>query len=784
MADNISVTVTADVVDLKAQFAVARAEASALTSELNKLARQAAQGDMTAELKASLLAASEAALKAQNNVAGLRKELETAQGSTSVFSNAVAGMSASLESFIGLASAAMVARFGEGLVSSAAEIQHESEVLSMSTTAFQDFTVSAQLAGVEVGAAETAIRKFNASQGAAQQGVKAQADAFKQLGVDAALPAEEALPAVARALLNMQDAALKSRLEVQLFGKAGEELNPALEQWAQGTDALTKKLSDLGVILDEKTVKAAHDSEIALTLLELQIKTEFTPIVVEAGTALVGTTEKLQEFDGWLVKTLPAVESLVNPLGAIARSFNDLSGAHVPAPPNQQSGSALSQSADGSMTWGGDQGKHAKSGAGAANRAREEADAVTQAWQQANLDRIAGAQATNTFLLEMGQQSVEQFITQAKDLENQRYQIELNALKQKEAADAGNPVAFARDRAQEEVIYQQHINKLTALDQDYAKRKQQIDQTALQEFIAEDDARLREAIDNLNKEYEAHLISAQERRDAEINLTLAIEKEVLARFDAEHAGLDQGTEAYALAMKQRQAIIEGFNKEIIAANNQLSAEETKTWNEISQGIVQSFGSAFRQMMTQGFTLKSFLGTIADGILNTFATLGEKMLENWVSAQIGMAAAGEVASKTASVGQISAAAGVAFANTYAQTAAIPVIGPELAPAAAAAAQAAVLAQESLVLFDVGTNFVPRDMPAMVHQGERIIPRADNEALMAALNGGGGGGSAPDVSFNISAMDTRSSMKWIQQMAPYIASVVGKAWTKNSNLRPAY
>ncbi|WP_198116935.1 phage tail length tape measure family protein [Massilia rhizosphaerae] len=40
-------------------------------------------------------------------------------------------------------------------------------------------------------------------------------------------------------------------------------------------------------------------------------------------------------------------------------------------------------------------------------------------------------------------------------------------------------------------------------------------------------------------------------------------------------------------------------------------------------------------------------------------------------------------------------------------------------------------KSLHPFAVGTNFIPEDMPAMVHKGERIIPAADNRALMARL-----------------------------------------------------
>jgi hypothetical protein len=38
------------------------------------------------------------------------------------------------------------------------------------------------------------------------------------------------------------------------------------------------------------------------------------------------------------------------------------------------------------------------------------------------------------------------------------------------------------------------------------------------------------------------------------------------------------------------------------------------------------------------------------------------------------------------------------------------------------------------FDVGTNFVPSDRVAKIHKGERIVPAADNRALMEAVRGG--------------------------------------------------
>ena len=54
--------------------------------------------------------------------------------------------------------------------------------------------------------------------------------------------------------------------------------------------------------------------------------------------------------------------------------------------------------------------------------------------------------------------------------------------------------------------------------------------------------------------------------------------------------------------------------------------------------------------------------------------------------------------------------------------------------------------SLPSFDVGTPYVPRDTLAMVHQGERIIPAAQNRAgaggqnisVVINMSGGGNGG----------------------------------------------
>jgi hypothetical protein len=51
-----------------------------------------------------------------------------------------------------------------------------------------------------------------------------------------------------------------------------------------------------------------------------------------------------------------------------------------------------------------------------------------------------------------------------------------------------------------------------------------------------------------------------------------------------------------------------------------------------------------------------------------------------------------------------------------------------------------ASNKLPGFAVGTNYVKTDMPAMIHEGERIMPAADNRELMRRLSGPSEGGDA--------------------------------------------
>jgi hypothetical protein len=117
-----------------------------------------------------------------------------------------------------------------------------------------------------------------------------------------------------------------------------------------------------------------------------------------------------------------------------------------------------------------------------------------------------------------------------------------------------------------------------------------------------------------------------------------------------------------------------------------------------------------------------------------------------------AAAATAKAETAATGppQVMSDAAVAAAGAFAATALIPYVGPVLAPAAAADAFAAVSAFAPMAAFEIGTNYVPRDMIAKVHEGEQIVPKAYNPAAGGVSAGAGGG----RTSLHVTAMDGRS------------------------------
>ena len=174
--------------------------------------------------------------------------------------------------------------------------------------------------------------------GEAQAGSARQAKAFVDLGVSANQSAEDALPQVAAALLHITDTGERARLEVALFGKAGEEINAMLPDLATGVDALTAKYDALGRMLDPKVTQAAHDANIKLEQASQQLKTTFAPYVVAATQDLALFVAQVEHL---IAQPMSFLEPLKFPMPAQPKTPDNAPQVTPKAPSEQEEIAAL-----------------------------------------------------------------------------------------------------------------------------------------------------------------------------------------------------------------------------------------------------------------------------------------------------------------------------------------------------------------------------------------------------------------------------------------------------------
>ena len=155
--------------------------------------------------------------------------------------------------------------YAEAVAEQAVAIKTQAESFGLSTDALQAYQLASVAAGQSTDTITTALGKFNVAIGSAQAGNKAHIDALNQLGlkildVNGALrPQNDLLQEAATRLLALPAGASRAAIEIALFGRAGQQINPILQQLAKGVDELEKEFAK-GIIPAE-TIQQLHELE-------------------------------------------------------------------------------------------------------------------------------------------------------------------------------------------------------------------------------------------------------------------------------------------------------------------------------------------------------------------------------------------------------------------------------------------------------------------------------------------------------------------------------------------
>lgn len=253
------------------------------------------------------------------------------------------------------------------------------------------------------------------------------------------------------------------------------------------------------------------------------------------------------------------------------------------------------------------------------------------------------------------------------------------------------------------------------------------------------------------------LITAQQRKiavDEEANKLINAQSDAEDKLAIQEAALAKAVREGALS---QQAANSMRNKAALDMNTQKLQNGTG-----GDSIIGAIGEYAKDFTTLAAgiqsTMKPVFKTLADGFADSIGKaivyskdLGKALRDVARSAlaelisglvKLGIQQALQLTIGTA-LGTAATAAGVAQATVLATAWAAPAVSASIATLGAAdaiggAAYATTLAASTALAavpkLSVGTNNVPADMYAMIHQDERVVPAADNRAIINALNNG--------------------------------------------------
>jgi hypothetical protein len=231
------------------------------------------------------------------------------------------------------------------------------------------------------------------------------------------------------------------------------------------------------------------------------------------------------------------------------------------------------------------------------------------------------------------------------------------------------------------------------------------------------------------------------------------------------------------------------NKQMLAQTTSYTKQMQQQWASFVDPMVSKFGSGIVQIIERTKSWAQVFTEIEGQLINTFASMVEKMVSKWIVSQIMQLTATQtkVASQTAaeavgartqmaiqgttSLKQIINEAATAAGAAYQAMAGIPIIGPALGAAAAVAAFAAVAAYQGLIASAAGGYDVPSGVSPVtqLHPQEMVLPAnlatgIRNMAAQAASGepGGGFGGGDTHLHLNMGAgADGPSLQRWFDQ-----------------------
>lgn len=214
------------------------------------------------------------------------------------------------------AAAGAVFGFADSAAGTADEIDKMSQKIGISTDAYQEWSYVMGQNGMDVEKLSTGMKTLVSQMDMAAGGTTSAQENFDKLGisiydVSGKLKDQELiLNETMHALADMENGTEKSRLATELFGKAGIEMMPMLNQGSEAMDELTQRAHDLGLVMSGDAVTAG----VVLGDTIDDIKKSFAMIGTNLGSAVIPI---IQKFADLLIDNMPMIQEMFAALAPV-----------------------------------------------------------------------------------------------------------------------------------------------------------------------------------------------------------------------------------------------------------------------------------------------------------------------------------------------------------------------------------------------------------------------------------------------------------------------------------
>lgn len=226
--------------------------------------------------------------------AGSKRARQRAQADAKAIQKALDGIKGRLDAAAGVFGAAELLQAGKRALDYASSLGEVAQQLGVTTKELQEYRYAASQVGLSNEEMDTALQKLTRTIGEAKAGSKAQATTFRELGVaiqDAngrVYTAGELIPKIADALSKIKDPATRARIEVDLFGRAGQKLDTMLAGGSQAVNELRDAAQKLGVVLSDRQIQSADETADKLSALKQVLEARIAGTVADNANAILG----------------------------------------------------------------------------------------------------------------------------------------------------------------------------------------------------------------------------------------------------------------------------------------------------------------------------------------------------------------------------------------------------------------------------------------------------------------------------------------------------------------